>query len=502
MTPWNFSWFFNKADPLFPPGASKELQKQLRELDKKRRMYHQEENSQAEAQSLDAMGMLLFNNKYYEPAREFWKESLRIFQETNHRRSMAELYSNIGTAHRQEGNLREASRFYQKSLMIDREFNSGENVLISLHNLVSVWLELGEFDHASEYLGEALDIARDQKLLEWEAHSLCRLGFVYRQLYRYIEAFHFLDDGLKLSEKLEDRMLVTIFILGLGGLYEDIGEYSQALTCYSDAISGAQTLDNPTFFAETLTRLAALKLHIGCLDEAREIARTANELIPADEPTTTRIELDLLRSEIYYTRGMKEKSTALLEHLLTLSHNHSNRNGFVRAKIQQAIMELDRSRFKQAMEIASALDNSSDVKLPGSTEIEKLMVLGRILRGLQQTEEAYITRENAAAKAEETRIPRYIWAARYNLGRIFDDQQRFQLARNEYERAETMVYRTASTLEPSMRKIFLEHKDRQQLYQDYILLLIKMGHKEQAMRILKRVASDSLNRKLQGFIEE
>lgn len=53
-----------------------------------------------------------------------------------------------------------------------------------------------------------------------------------------------------------------------------------------------------------------------------------------------------------------------------------------------------------------------------------------------------------------------------------------------------------------MRKVFLEHKDRQQLYQDYILLLIKMGHKEQALRILKRVASDSLNRKLQGFIEE
>ncbi|MBN1879568.1 tetratricopeptide repeat protein [bacterium] len=502
MTPWNLAWLTKKKDSLIPSSADKELQKQLRDLDKKRRQFHQTENSSAEAQTLDEIGLLLFRNGFFESARDQWKESLRIFQETNNRRAMAELYSNIGTAHRHEGNLREASRFYQKSLLIDREFNPGETVLTSLHNLGSVWLELCEYDHAMEYFGEALEIARDQNLPEWEADTLYRLGFTYRQIYRHIDAFHFFDDGLKSAEKLKNLMLMTMNILGLGSLYEDVGEYQQALACYSDAVSGAQSLDNPTLFAETLTRLASLRLHIGCLDTAREIARSAHDLIGPDEPSSVRIELDLLRSEIYYTRGMKEKSVALIEHILPISQTLPNRNGYVKAKIQQAIMELDRHRFRSALEIIESLDKYSDIRYHGSTEIEKLLVLGRIFRGLQQADDAYAAREHAVAKAEETRIPKYVWTAHHSLGRIFDDQQRFQLAKNEYERAEDVVYRTAIGLEPTLRKAFLEHRERQQLYQDYILLLMKLGHKEQALRILKRVGSDGLNRKLGGFLEE
>ena len=84
-----------------------------------------------------------------------------------------------------------------------------------------------------------------------------------------------------------------------------------------------------------------------------------------------------------------------------------------------------------------------------------MIVLGRIYRGMQQPDEAYVVRENAATIAEETRIPKYIWLTHYHLGRIFDDQQRYQLARNEYERAEHVVYRAAMSLDPVLRKEFL-----------------------------------------------
>jgi len=415
---------------------------------------------------------------------------------------MAELYSNVGTTFRYEGNLRESARFYQKSLLIDREFNQGECVLVSLHNLGSVWLELSEFDTATEYFGEALEIAREHRLAEHEADILYRLGHTYRHLFQYTESSQFFDAGLRTAEAIQNLYLMTLNILGLGSLYEDIGEYKQALNCYDDALSGSQRLEDPTLQVETLTRIAALKLHIGCIDESRELAGVAHGLIPDDLHSKIRFDLDLLRSEIYYSRGMKEKSVVLINGILKSASHPSNGNGHVRAKIQQAIMELDRNRVRKALEIMSSPEVSADSLCPPSTEIEKMIIMGRIYRGMQMNEEALAVRENAVVKAEETRIPRLIWTTHHQLGRIFDDQQRYQLARNEYERAESLVYRTVMGLDQNLRKVFLDHRDRQALYQDYILVLFKLGHKEQALRILHRVASDNLTRKLKHLLND
>jgi len=493
------SWF-GKKETLIPADADRSLRKKLKQLETKRKQHHQAENSAAEAKTLDETGMILFKNKYYDAARDRWKDALRIYQETNDRPSMAELYSNTGTAFRQEGNLREAARFYNKSLQLDRDFNKGQGEIISLHNLGSAWIELSEYDTAVESYGEALDIARDHKLGEWESDTLYRLGYTYRHLYRQLEAFRFFESGLKIAESLKNLPLITLNIFGLGNVYEDIGEYMQALACYDNAQQGAENLQNKSLQADILTRTSSLKLHIGYLDEAREIARTANDLIPEDEPNYVRVELDLLKSDIYYSRGMKENSISLVDNALQMAAKLPNKRGYVQAKIRQVIMEIDRNRFKTASDIIQSLDNSEQSTNNNMTEIERLIVLCRIFWGKEQEEKALQVAEIATIKADETRIPKLIWQTRYQLGRIFEKQQKFQIARNEYERAEKTVNRIAMTLDPPVRKTFLAHKERQTFYQDYILLLDKLGHKEQAQRILNRVDSDVLNKKIKHFI--
>lgn len=496
MTPW--SWF-SKTDPLLPSSADRNLQKQVKILEKSRREYRRKEDFSGEARVSDEIALILFQSAHYESALTYWKDALRIHQETNNRICMSEIYTKIANTCRRQCNLQEAARFYKKSLIIDREFNQGEGVLLSLHNLGSVWLELCEYDQASTCFSEALETAREHQLKEWESYTLARLGITFRRLYRYIDAFNFLDNGLKIAESIQILDLMTLNIIGLGALYEDIGEYSQALKCYSDAIIGSQNLKESTLHAESLTRMAALKLHIGCLDEARQLAKTVHDIIPIDKPSSTRISLDLLRSEIYYSRGMKEKSKTLIEGLLSLSESVSNADGFIRAKIQLALMEIDRNRFPSAGDIMESIDKKGIRSCSILTEIERLIVSGRISIGLGNLDEACTKQEHAVARAENTRIPRYLWSAHYHLARVFDLQQRHQLAKNEYERAEKIVYQTALTLEPQLRKTFLEHKDREALYQHYILLLLKLGHKEQAIRILNRLDSPGLNRRLGHF---
>ncbi|HPQ39434.1 MAG TPA: tetratricopeptide repeat protein [bacterium] len=488
-------WFGGK-DPLIPANADRHLKKRLKLLHRQVKQHHQAENSQAEAKTYEEIGMMLFREKFFDSARDRWKDALRIFQETNDRPSMAELYSNIGTAYRQEGNLREAARFYNKALLLDRDFNQGQGELTSLHNLGSVWIELSEYESALDAYAEALDIAREHHLVEWESDTLYRLGFTYRHMFRQTEAFRFFDSGLKCAENIQNLPLMTLNIFGLGTVYEDIGEYSQALLCYGDAVQGARNLEDTALEADVLTRTSALKLHIGFLDEAREIARSANDLIPEDLPSYVRVEQDLLRADIYYARGMKEKSITLVNKALAMADRMPNRRGLIQARLRQAIMELDRNQCSTALELVQSLERGTELNHNKVTEIERLIVLGRIYPGVHRLDDALKVRETAAIKADETRIPRLIWLTRHQLGRIFNQQQKFQLARNEFERAEQVISRTSMSLEPGARRVFLEHRERLNLYQDYILLLDKMGHKEQAYRIMKRVDSDILNKKL------
>lgn len=488
-------WFGGK-DPLIPVDADRHLKKTLKQLHKKVKTHHQEENSHAEAKTYEEIGMVLFREGFFDSARDRWKDALRIFQETNDRPSMAELYSNIGTAYRQEGELREAARFYNKALLLDRDFNQGVGELTSLHNLGSVWIELSEYESALDSYAEALDIARENHLVEWESDTLYRLGFTYRHLFRQMEAFRFFESGLKCAESIQNLPLMTLNIFGLGTVYEDIGEYAQALLCYQDAVQGARNLKDTSLEAEVMTRTSALKLHIGFLDEAREIARDANTLIPEDMASYVRVEQDLLRADIYYARGMKEKSVTLVNKALDMADRMPNRRGLIQARLRLAIMEIDRNQFSAALELLQSLDRGTELNHNKVTDIERLIVLGRIYPGLHRIDDALKVREAAAIKADETRIPKLIWNTRHQLGRIFHRQQKFQLARNEFERAEQVINRTSMSLEPAARRVFLEHRERLGLYQDYILLLDKMGHKEQAYRTMKRVDSDILYKKM------
>jgi len=496
-----FSWM-GQRDSLIPADADRTLKKELKLLEKKRKKHHQEENSIAEAKTHDEIAMLLFRNKYFEAARDKWKESLRIFQELNDRPSMAELYSNIGTAFRQEGDLREAARFYNKSLLLDRDFNKGQGELTSLHNLGSVWIELSEYDESTEAYGEALDIAREHRLAEWESDTLYRLGFTYRHLHRQTEAFRFFESGLKVAEGIRNLPLMTLNVFGMGSVYQDIGEYAQAQLCYDDALQGAQNMEDKSLEADILTRKSGLQLHIGYLDDARETARMANDLISDEKPSYVLVEHGLLKSDIYYARGMKENSISLIRKALDIADKLPNRRGFIQARIRQAGMEMDRNQYRKAMELMQTLDRGNEVSNNDGTNIEKLLMWGKIYRCLEQDEEAQQVTEAATNKAEETRIPRLIWIAHHQLGKIFHHQQKFQLARNEFDRAEKVINRTALSLDQSSRKTFLEQRERLALYQDYILLLKKLGHKEQAIRILNRVNSDILFKRIRHFFSE
>jgi len=479
--------------------TDRNFKKQVRQLQKEIKTHKNNERSQDEAKCLEKLGYLHFDREIYNQAIEYWTEALRVYQELNDRKCMAESYSNIGTACRLEGDLRSAARFYGKALVLDHEFNLTEGELTSLHNLGGTWLDLGDCESALESFGNALEIAKTDRLKEWEALSLYRLGLSYQSLQQYENAFNFFEDGARIAEKIKNLEILTYCTLGLGISYEFLGDYKQAIPCYEDALIGAESLKDKNLEAIVLIATARMNIHLGILEKARELSRKVEEELGQGLSSLVDLQLKTLKADVYALQGMWEKAFVLIESAAELASDMPNGKYLADVLIKKANYELESSRYKNALEVIH--ERAAKYKEGDShqVDLETFIVLGKIYRGLNRDDKALEAREAAIRRAELLCIPRFLWLTHHNLGRFHQYQNRFDLARESYQTALKWIDHSAKSLEPSLRKIFLEHRERIQVYQDFIMLQISTGHIEIAERTLNRLNSDILNRKLRRF---
>ncbi|MBN1354712.1 tetratricopeptide repeat protein [bacterium] len=468
--------------------------KEIKRLEKQLKLHKSDENSKAEAGCLEDIGFIFFNARMYREAVDYWKEALRVYQETNDRPSMAESFSNIGTAFRLMGELSQAARFYNKALVLDHEFNSSEGELKSLHNIGSTWLDLGENENALEIFNNAMELARTEKNGNWEALSLYRLGLVYHALNQYREAFRFYEEGLKISEKHHFLEMMTRCTCGLGQCYDILGEYSQAIPCYEDAIRGAQNLRDADLEMSIKISQAQMNIHLGLLDQGREIANQTADMLT--ESMTIQTQLALLRAKIYMIYNMRGKAVDLLDTAEKIAEKLPNGYYLCMVWFRKIDLEIESGQYGNALSILQRIQSRYPEGRSLMIDLKSALLLGQIHRGMNQDELALKARESAILKAQCLSSPRYLWRSHHSLGRYCHHQRRFESARDHYSTALKWIDRAASNLDPSLRSVFLHQKDRLQVYQDFIILQISTGHKEAAARILKRLNSDVLNRKI------
>jgi len=484
-----------------PKKLDRNFRKEIKRLEKKLKSYRNSENSQSEAKCLEEIGFLYFDREVFENAMDYWKDALRVYQETNDRKSMAESYSNIGTACRLLGDLRQATRFYNKALLLDHEFNLGIGELKSIHNLAGTWLDLGEHDNALDVFNNALEIARENRNSNWEALSLYRIGLTYQASHQYREAFRFFEEGLKVAEKTHHLEIMTYSTFGLGQCYDMMGEYSQAFPCYQDALEGAINLKDQNIETLIQVALAHLYTHIGQADIARKITREATANLGDDTSVIVQLELNVLNAKIYGIHGMWEKAFSKIQIAEEQAENLPNGFYLAQVLLTRADFELECGHFDKSLEIIKGLRTKYPEGSSTLVDLETVLALGLIYRGLKKDEIALKFRESAILKAQYLAVPKFLWRAHHSLGRFYHHQRRFDQAREHYQTALKWIDRETTSLEPAQRPIFQSKKQRLQVYQDYVILQITTGHKEAAARTLKRLNSDTLNRKVQHFFK-
>jgi tetratricopeptide (TPR) repeat protein len=475
------------------------IRKDVKQLEKQLKTYRSQQNSLEEGKTLEMMGFLYFDHQSYEEAIEQWLEALRVYQETNNRSSMAGVYSNLGSAARKKGDVKNAARHYNKALLLDHEFNPGVGELTSLHNLGSTWLDMGDYSNALDVFNNAMEISRAHNHVHWQTVSLYRLGLTYLAMNNYRDAFRFFNESLRLAADAHDLEMITQNTFNLGHCYEMLGDYGQALPCFQDALDGATHLESKHLVCMILIQAAHLNMMIGQFDAAREMARRASDEAPPNPPLTLQIELALLKARIYANQGMWEKAFQMISDAESASGQFADAYYQAIVLLRRAEFELESGHFEDAHDAVNAIASKYPPGKSALIDLEVSSILGQVYRGLKQDDEALKARETTIRKAEQLGNPRFLWRAYHSIGRFYHHQQLVEQAKEHYQIALKWVDQTSSSLDASLRQSFLHHKERLQIYQDYVILLVSSGDKETAGRILKRLNSEALTRKVQHF---
>ena len=215
-----------------------------------------------------------------EQAKEYYERALTIYLkklDPDHL-DVAMCYNNLGTIHSELGDLEQAKEYYERALTIYLKKLDPDHLDVAMcyNNLGTIHSELGDLEQAKEYYERALTI-RLKKLDPDHSHvATCynNLGIVHRALGDLEQAKEYYERALTIYlKKLDpDHLDVAMCYNNLGTIHSDLGDLEQAKEYYERALTiRLKKLDpDHSHVATCYNNLGIVHRALGDLEQAKE----------------------------------------------------------------------------------------------------------------------------------------------------------------------------------------------------------------------------------------
>jgi tetratricopeptide (TPR) repeat protein len=164
----------------------------LTELEQQADKFHQQGNKKEEANCLNQMGYI------------YWEQNFRT----------------------------EAAGIFIQSLKLNLELNNLNAVKSIYNNLGFICSELEEYQKALDYFNENLKINRSQKKRQDVASALQNIGQVQYLIRQYNQAASSLEEAAGIALECNDMKLAQSCFLQLADTYEKLGDIQKSRTSY------------------------------------------------------------------------------------------------------------------------------------------------------------------------------------------------------------------------------------------------------------------------------
>lgn len=438
-----------------------------------------------------ARANVLIHRGDYAECLRLYREAARFFAAEGDEIELARLLSNQAFVLKNLARYEEGLRAAQKALAILKRHPPSTFLASTLNGLGILYRLLGRYEEAlaAHTESERIYAALGEKARA--ARVILNKANVLRDLDRFTEAIHLLKQA---RAALADRgwdLEVARADLNLGITYTRLGRYDEALAALDRAEKGFAALGNRMEVAVVELHRADLYADFNLYEELLRIPAPDWRLFKERQMQWHAARAALHKAHAWRRLGEVARATELLDEAQTIFSHIGDPIWARLVALERAALWCETGEWERALpltvETATFLhDKGMPVRAAGASLLaaECHLALGHL-------EEAARRYREALGTARELDIPALLYRAYYGLGRV---AQR----RGHLRKSHTYLRRAVRTVERLRRRLRMEDfrigflEDKLRVYQDAVLLCLRLGYEKEAFSYVERAKSGAL----------
>jgi CHAT domain-containing protein/Tol biopolymer transport system component/Tfp pilus assembly protein PilF len=452
---------------------------------------HSEEDPEELAEALYFLGILNSRTENYSSAVEHLKKALKIYEEYEILDRLAESYSTLGIVEENALDYDNALKAFNASLVINEEIGEDLNRGRELRRIGRIYyLRLNQFQEAGKFFSQAYELFTELKQVDQQVESLLELGLVAEKEGDFKQALELYGRGQVLAEEAGLKPGLTKAFLYQANSHWFQGNYQQAFRFQRQSLEIAKELKDKLQQAFILNTLGLIHWTLndpiralGNLNKSLELATASHSSL---DIATAYNNIGLVhRKEKRYPESLEFFKKALerdeqLKSKWGQGYTHRNMG---MSFLRMGQLETAEVHLKKAVELSREIGNRTNL-------VKAMLELGNLALERKQWQSAISLFRDTFELSDRINVKEVSWRALRGEGYALIQQGKNELAREAYEKSVAVVdsLRAAIKVE-EFQNGFLT--DKQDVYEELVLLLLNMGKVEESFQFAERAKSRS-----------
>ncbi|KUO76163.1 MAG: hypothetical protein APF81_14935 [Desulfosporosinus sp. BRH_c37] len=247
-------------------------------------------------------------------AEDGFQEALRICQEIQNAKGMAEAWAGLASVSVKKGMIREAAKKYEQAIAVYPCSSPPLRLGMLYADLGQVYATLEDWTRANRAYTQAHEICRDNGFPKGEAELDILLGELCFRQKKRIEASNYLKHACQIFAQIEDMIALSNTFQYLALVYFEHKQMRLAFECQQRAVALCLKFDTRSVFSESCYFLSKIEQFLENYEEARYYVELSIRFYSErDLDLALRyqslaglffLSMDLAKAELYYLKAL------------------------------------------------------------------------------------------------------------------------------------------------------------------------------------------------------
>jgi tetratricopeptide (TPR) repeat protein len=272
------------------------------------KLYQEINDFKGIANAISNIGLMASTQGNYARAYEYYMKALRIREVINDEAGLASSYNNLGICLGHQGNYSTSLEYHFKSLAMSEKRGDKFAVTTSLTNIGAIYSNQKNYKKALEYYQRCLPLLQEIGNKLGLANVYNNLGIIAENDKEFASSIGYYQKALELRQQIGDQYGVAFSFNNIGTVYAEERNYSAALQYNMKALEIRKNIQDSLGIALSLYGMSTCYLKLGQLDQALQNCRQSYDYARKMGEKQTTLNATKGLSEIYAAKKDFEKA--------------------------------------------------------------------------------------------------------------------------------------------------------------------------------------------------